>query len=91
LKCPKCDEKTIIKTTIEDLKIRNWVESSKKDQKKKKQPSSICEICPTSKGVNDYAEFECLNCDILCCYNCKLRYDIFDIDISQTLDILTTN
>lgn len=72
LKCPKCDQKTSIKTTIEDLKVADW-EPVSPSNAKKKQPTSICEICPSSKPVNDFAEYECLNCDILCCYQCKIR------------------
>jgi hypothetical protein len=40
----------------------------------KKSNFQICEICPSNKTFQDPAIFECLNCDIFICVNCRNRH-----------------
>lgn len=34
----------------------------------------LCDICPANKPLKEEAKFECLNCDIVICSNCKTRH-----------------
>ena len=48
--------------------------NSTNEQKIIEKKLQLCEICPNSKYIRDLAEFECLNCDIILCYECRNRH-----------------
>ena len=86
IKCPKCSKKSDIpnndlnsmlrldwkpRPPIEQtFEIKKYSDIPKNENKK----LQLCEICPNSKYIRDLAEFECLNCDIIMCYECRIRH-----------------
>ena len=85
IKCPKCKTKSnIIDNDLNNMLRLNWVPPQPKEQLDKnnlledqeimERKLQYCEICPNSKYIRDIAEFECLNCDIILCYECKGRH-----------------
>lgn len=76
IKCPQCDEKTTLsRGNLDELLRKNWKPILDDDMLKAQYTKlNVCEICPSSKVVRDFAEFECLNCDIITCYECKIRH-----------------
>ena len=85
LKCPKCKIKSdIINNDLKNMLRLNWFPSHPKvgaeqknsegEQKIIEKKIQLCEICPNSKYIRDLAEFECLNCDIILCYECRIRH-----------------
>ena len=76
LKCPKCKEKTSVQNNDFSLLIRKtWHPRNLNEYPEgTKEKIQYCEICPSSKFVRDIAEFECLNCDIVICYECRIRH-----------------
>ena len=85
IKCPKCKTKSnIIDNDLNNMLRLNWVPPQPKEQLDKnnlledqeimERKLQYCEICPNSKYIRDIAEFECLNCDIILCYECKVRH-----------------
>ena len=85
IKCPKCKTKSnIIDNDLKNMLRLNWVPPQPQEQLDKnnlledqeimERKLQYCEICPNSKYIRDIAEFECLNCDIILCYECKVRH-----------------
>ena len=84
IKCPKCKTKSeIINNDLNNMLRLNWCPSHPKEETEQKfsneqkiveRKLQLCEICPNSKYVRDLAEFECLNCDIILCYECRMRH-----------------
>ena len=85
IKCPKCKIKSdIINNNLENMLKLNWCppqlqesidqNHSEIGQKILEKKLQLCEICPNSKYIRDLAEFECLNCDIILCYECRIRH-----------------
>ena len=85
IKCPKCKIKSeIINNDLNNMLRLNWFPSqnienndqnnSTNEQKIIEKKLQLCEICPNSKYIRDLAEFECLNCDIILCYECRNRH-----------------
>ena len=86
IKCPKCKKKSdIINNDLNNMLRLNWRPTQNNENTfNKKDPLSnkrvyekklqLCEICPSSKYIRDLAEFECLNCDIILCYECRIRH-----------------
>lgn len=81
IKCPKC----LIKTPYNDNNIntllrKTWkapikpTTSTENSIPSPRTKIQYCEICPSSKIIRDIAEFECLNCDIVMCYECRIRH-----------------
>ena len=76
IKCPKCKSKTEIRNEDLTTLLRlNWKPKEEKyDENDPYKKIQLCEICPSSKYIHDLAEFECLNCDIVICYECRIRH-----------------
>ena len=76
IKCPKCKKKTEIRNEdLTSLLRLNWKpREENSDEKNPLKKIQLCEICPSSKYIHDLAEFECLNCDIIICYECRIRH-----------------
>ena len=86
IKCPKCKKKSdIIDNNLNNMLRLNWypsqpyeqneiINNSLDEQKIMEKKLQLCEICPNSKYIRDLAEFECLNCDIILCYECRIRH-----------------
>mgnify|MGYP002624375268 CR=1 FL=1 len=85
IKCPKCKTKSnILDNDLNNMLRLNWTPSKPQekfdknnlleDQEIMERKLQYCEICPNSKYIRDIAEFECLNCDIILCYECKVRH-----------------
>jgi len=87
IKCPKCKTKSnILDNDLNNMLRLNWVPPQPQpqdqfdknnlleDQEIMERKLQYCEICPNSKYIRDIAEFECLNCDIILCYECKVRH-----------------
>lgn len=76
LKCPKCKEKTVVQNNdFTPLIRKNWHPRDPNEYPEgAKEKIQYCEICPSSKFTRDIAEFECLNCDIVICYECRIRH-----------------
>ena len=85
IKCPKCKKKSnIINNDLNNMLRLNWLPPKKQEQLDLKNPVEAqkilekklqyCEICPNNKYIRDLAEFECLNCDIILCYECRVRH-----------------
>ena len=76
IKCPKCKSKTEIRNEdFSNLLRLNWKPREEKiDENNPLNKIQLCEICPSSKYIHDIAEFECLNCDIVICYECRIRH-----------------
>ena len=73
IKCPKCKIRTPIpQDGLSTLLRQNWHPRDLSQYPKEKV--QYCEICPSSKFARDIAEFECLNCDIVICYECRIRH-----------------
>lgn len=65
-----CNIDVIEKDIFSNLGIKNY-------EDEKTNPTiqlNTCEICPSSKEVKGSAEYECLNCDVILCYECKIRH-----------------
>ena len=85
IKCPKCKTKSnILDNDLNNMLRLNWVPPQPQEQFDKnnlledqeimERKLQYCEICPNNKYIRDIAEFECLNCDIILCYECKVRH-----------------
>ena len=77
IKCPKCKTRTPIpEGNFENLLRLNWkpIEFQLENDLNPNKKIQLCEICPSSKYIHDIAEFECLNCDIITCYECRIRH-----------------
>lgn len=76
IKCPKCKVRTPIpQEGLSSLLRQNWHPRDLSQYPEgAKEKVQYCEICPSSKFARDIAEFECLNCDIVICYECRIRH-----------------
>ena len=74
IKCTLCSEKTPFETTPLELIRKDWKRNKIKSIKDALNSKQVCEICPDSREVREVAEYECLNCDTICCYECKGRH-----------------